>query len=416
MKLLHISDLHLGKSLGDFDLINDQRYILDQILDIADKNSVDAMLIAGDVYDKSVPSEAATRLLNYFLNELTKRDIKTYMISGNHDSDERLNYGSDLFASNEVYISAIFNPEAIKSENNSDKNDSSEISTEKNTDTSEYSNCSLYHRTLADEFGNVNIYLLPFVKASQVRHYFPDEKIENYDDAVRVIIDHARIDRSERNVIVAHQFVAGKGADPEFGGSESVGAINVGLVERIGYERFDGFDYAALGHIHRPQPVGRAEVRYSGSPLKYSLSEVNNSKTAPLITLGEKGDVNIELIPLTPLRDMRHIRGTLKELLSSNDEASKDDFIYATLTDEEIINDAMAIFQQTYPNTVKISYDNSRTRELEKIDIAGVADNKSFDDLISDFYRLVYGCEIGDEEMAVMKMAAREAGVINEAD
>ena len=157
-------------------------------------------------------------------------------------------------------------------------------------------------------------------------------------------------------------------------------------------------------------------MRYSGSPLKYSLSEVNNSKTAPLITLGEKGDVNIELIPLTPLRDMRHIRGTLKELLSSNDEASKDDFIYATLTDEEIINDAMAIFQQTYPNTVKISYDNSRTRELEKIDIAGVADNKSFDDLISDFYRLVYGCEIGDEEMAVMKMAAREAGVINEAD
>lgn len=385
MRLIHLGDLHLGKSLGDFDLIEDQRYILDRILEIVDKNNIDGVLIAGDVYDRAIPSEAATNLLDYFLKSLAERNVKTFMISGNHDSDDRLNYGSSLFAANQIYISAQFKG-------------------------------SLYKQTVNDEFGEVNIYLLPFVKASQVRHFYPEEKIENYDAAVRTILKHTDIDYEKRNVIVAHQFIAGKGTDPELGGSEGAGTLSVGLVEKISYDCFDGFDYAALGHIHSPQSVGREEVRYSGSPLKYSLSEVNNDKSVPMITLGDKGDVKIELLKLRPLRDMRHLKGPIEKLLDKSNISRPEDFIYATLTNEEIINDAMGIMQQVYPNTVRIVYDNSRTRELDRIDITAITQHKSFDELISDFYRKMYSCEISEEELQVMMDTAKEAGVIDETD
>jgi exonuclease SbcD len=172
----------------------------------------------------------------------------------------------------------------------------------------------------------------------------------------------------------------------------------------------------ALGHIHAPQRVGRDAVRYAGSPLKYSLSEVNNEKSVPLVTLGEKGAVKIELIPLKPMRNLRHIRGRLEELLDKTNIRTPEDFIYATLTDEDIVGDAMGIFQQIYPNTVRIDYDNSHTRAVEQVDISGIPENKSFSELIGDFYRLMYHCEISEEEMAVMRMAAQEAGVIDEAD
>ena len=384
MKFLHLGDLHLGKTLFEFDLNEDQRYILDQILCIAEKESVDGVLIAGDVYDKSVPSEAATKLLDYFLNELTKREIKVFMVSGNHDSDERLNYGSTLFASNQIFISAVFDG-------------------------------TLHRQSFADGDTKIDIYMLPFVKASQVRHYFPDEKIESYDDAVRTIIRNTDINKSNKNILVAHQFVSGKGEDPALAGSESVGTLSVGLVEKIGYDCFDDFDYVALGHIHSPQKVGREEIRYAGSPLKYSLSEANNEKSASLITVSAEERVKIELVPLKPLRNVRHIKGTLKELLDKKNVKAPEDFIYATLTDEDIINDAMGIFQQIYPNTVRIDYDNTHTREIEQVDISKIAENKSFPELIGDFYRLMYGCEITEEEMDVMRTAAREAGVINEA-
>ena len=383
MKLLHVGDLHLGKSLGDFDLIRDQRYILDQILEIIKKESVDGILIAGDVYDKAIPSEAATNLLDYFLCSLAKLGARVFMISGNHDSDDRLNFGSNLFEANRIYISAVYDG-------------------------------TLYKQTIRDEFGEADIYLLPFVKASQVRHFFPDAAISSYDDAVRVILEHASIDQERRNVIVAHQFVAGKGGDPALGGSECVGTQSVGLVEKIGYDCFDDFDYVALGHIHSPQRVGRDEVRYSGSPLKYSLSEVNNSKSVPMITLGKKGDIRIDLMPLKPLRDVRHIKGKMEVLLDKKNIVDPEDFIYVTLTDDDMISDAMGIFQQVYPNTIKIDYDNRRTREIEQVDISRIAENKSFSELISDFYRLMYQCEISEEEMDVLRMAAREAGVIDE--
>ena len=385
MKLMHLGDLHLGRSLGDFDLTEDQEYMLDELLKIVDERSVDAVLIAGDVYDKSIPSEAATRMLDFFLSSLAKRNVCTYMISGNHDSDERLNYGSGLFESNSIFISAKYDGR-------------------------------LCRHTLKKDGEEADIWLLPFVKASRVRHFLPDVKIESYDDAVRAIIENEDIDTSRCNILIAHQFVSGKGADPAFGGSESIGTQNVGLVEKVGYDAFDDFDYVALGHIHSPQQVGRKEVRYSGSPLKYSLSEVNNEKSVPIITIGPDKAAYIELVPIKPLRNLRHIKGKIKDLLAASNVTDPEDYIYATLTDEDIINDAMGIFQQTYPYTVKIDYDNSHTREIEQVDISKIAENRSFEELIGDFYRQMYSCEITEEELDIMRSVAREAGVLYEAD
>lgn len=385
MKLLHLGDLHLGKSLGEFDLYEDQKYILDQILSIIREKEIDGVLIAGDVYDRAVPSESAMNLLDYFLKSLADQKVKTFMISGNHDSDDRLGYGSRLFESSHIYIAAQFRG-------------------------------TLYKKTVIDEYGEADFYLLPFVKASQVRHFYPDEKIESYDAAARVILEHAQIDPDKRNIIVAHQFVAGRGADPELGGSEGAGTQSVGLVEKIGWDCFDIFDYAALGHIHSPQSIGRREVRYSGSPLKYSLSEAGNDKSVPVVTLGPKGEVDIELVKLRPMRDMRRLKGPIEKLLDKDNVSRPEDFIYATLTNEELIDDAMGIMQQVYPNTVKIDYDNSRTREVDRVEIAGNLKQKTFDELISDFYSKMYGCAISEEEMQIMKEAAKEAGVIDETD
>ena len=413
MRLLHLGDLHLGKSLGEFDLIEDQRYILDQIMELIQREKVDAVLIAGDVFDKAIPPESAVRALDHFLSELAEAKVSVFMISGNHDSDDRLDFGSSLFAASRIFISSVFDG-------------------------------TMHRHVMTDAYGEVNIYLLPFVKASQVRHFFPDEKIENYEDAVRVILAHTDLDRNARNVLVAHQFVAGriKGGDahafgntgdegkvpladdrevetewldPRLGGSEGASAQTVGLVERIGYDCFDDFDYVALGHIHSPQQVGREQVRYVGSPLKYSLSEADNKKSVPLIEMGKKGEMQISLMKISPMRDLRHLRGPLKKLLDPQNVSAPEDFIYATLTDEDVIPEAMGIIRQTYPNTLRIEYDNAHTRQTAASDISDITGNRSFTELIADFYRQMYGCEISGEEMQLMRQIAGEAGVTNEA-
>lgn len=383
MKFLHLGDLHLGRSLGDFDLIDDQKYILDQIRQIAKDNQVDAFLIAGDVYDKSIPSEAAVRLLNQFLLKLTEEKFKIFMISGNHDSDERLNFGSLLFEDKDLYISAKYEG-------------------------------TLYKRTFTDAYGPVNVFLMPFVKASHVRRYYPEDSIETYDDAVKVLLAHGEIDPAERNIIVAHQFVTGGANDPERSGSESLAVQNVGLVEKIGCDTFDGFDYAALGHIHGGQSIGREQVRYSGSPLKYSTSEADHEKSVPIITIGEKGHTEIELVPLRPMRDLRHLSGPLNTLIKKENVSGQDDYIYVTLTDEEIDPNAMSIFTQYYPNTVRLEYKNSRTQEVDEVDITQITKGRSFGDLVSDFYEQMYGVPISEEEMQLMNEIAGEAGVDHE--
>ena len=384
MKFLHIGDLHIGKSLSDFSLIEDQKFILDSIIDIAENKKADGIFIAGDVYDRAIPSEEAVRLFDYFLRNLSAKQIMTFIISGNHDSDERLNFGSSFFEANNVYICSKFNGK-------------------------------LYKKVLNDKDEKINVYLLPFVKASQVKHYYPDAKIENYEDAVRTIILNEDINQDETNILVAHQFVAGKGSDTLLSGSESFAVQSVGLVEQIGTSCFDCFDYVALGHIHAPQQLGRPTLRYSGSPLKYSLNEVNNDKSVPLIST-ENGNITVELIPLKPKRDLRHIKGKMEQLLDKENIKDPDDFIYVTLTNEDFINDAIGIFRQVYPNVVRIDYDNAHTKEIEDIDITQIGKNRTFDELISDFYRIIYNCDITPEELAIMKDVAKEAGVVNETD
>ena len=385
MIFIHLGDLHLGKTVNDFNMIDDQKYILNTILDIVDERKVDAVLIAGDVYDKPLPSEEAVRLLNYFLSELSLRGCKTFMISGNHDSDERLNFGSSLFEKSNIFITSMFDGK-------------------------------LKSYSMEDEHGKVNIYSLPFVKASWVRHYFPDAQIDNYDDAVKTVLSSQNINFDERNILVAHQFVAGKGSDPERAGSENVSVINVGTVEKIGSDTLNGFDYVALGHIHSPQSVGAENIRYSGSPLKYSLSEINNNKSVPLITLGKKGEMDIELIPLKPKRDMRRIKGNLQILLEKENVSNTEDYIYAVLTDEEPLLGAMDILRQTYPYVMKMEISNSHTKEMSEFDFSKITEDKSFEELIREFYESMYGTSISDEEMELMLKVAGEAGVIDEAD
>ncbi|MDO4473249.1 MAG: exonuclease SbcCD subunit D [Eubacteriales bacterium] len=383
MKLLHLGDLHIGKRLGEFDLIEDQKYILNQVIELAKAESVDAVMLAGDIYDKSIPSENAVSLFDYFLRKLSGEKIQTFVISGNHDSDERLQFGSSLFEKNGVFISAKY--EGI-----------------------------LYKKELQDAYGKINVYLLPFMKASVVRKYFPDEEIVTYDDAVRVVLRQARINEKERNVIVAHQFVAGRGIQPILAGSEGMAVQSVGLVEQIGMDVFDLFDYVALGHIHSPQKIGREEVRYAGSMLKYSFSEVHSDKSVPIVTMKEKGNVIVEQHPLKPLRDLRHLKGKLEVLLKKENISDQDDYIYVTLTDEDPINDAMGIIKQYYPRTVKLDYDNSHTRETMEMDGVKLIENKSFSDLIREFYEMMYGCQMSEEEMKVMREVAGEAGVADE--
>lgn len=385
MKILHLGDLHIGKSVCDFNMIRDQEYMLEQVLDIIEKHGVDAVLMAGDVYDKSIPSEEAVRLLDWFLCRLSERNMETFLISGNHDSDERLQFGSSLFEAHKIHIAAKYDG-------------------------------SVYKRVCRDKFGKVNIYLLPFVKASQVRHFYPEENIASYEDAVRVALAHADIDPSERNILVAHQFVSGRSEEPRLGGSEGAAVVNVGTIEKIGVDCFDDFDYVALGHIHSPQKIGRDTVRYSGSLLKYSLSEADDTKSVPIVTLEEKGSVSVDLIEMRPLRNMRHLKGRIDQLLNPRNITSPDDYIYVTLTDDNPADNAMGIFQQYYPNTMKIVYDNAHTRETGQIDITNITREKTYPELISDFYRMMYGCDISDEELRMMKEVAREAGVTDEAD
>lgn len=385
MKFLHLGDLHIGRSLGDFDLIPDQKYILEQIIGIAKEHSVDAFLLAGDLYDKAIPSESAVRLFDWFLRQLVEEGFGVYAISGNHDSDERLNFGSQMFASHGVYLTAKYDG-------------------------------TLFCHKAVDAYGEINIYLLPFVKASRVRQCFPDETIPDYDAAVRAVLRHADIDPKARNLIVSHQFVAGRHADPALGGSESLAVHQVGLVEKIGIDCFDAFDYAALGHIHSGQKMDREEVRYCGSPLKYSLSEVNNAKSVPIVTLKEKGEVEIALIGLKPLRDLRHIKGTMAQLLSRERVCDTDDYIYATLTDEDPILDAMSVFQQIYPRTIRIDYDNAHTRQMVEIDVFEQTGQRAFPEVLGDFYQMMFGCEISKEELELMCTVAREAGVMHETD
>ena len=368
---MHLADLHLGKSILEQSLIEDQKYILDKILNIVRDMRVDAVLVVGDVYDKAIPSVEAVKLFSEFLSKLYKLSVKVFVISGNHDSKDRLSFGNELFIDNGVYIEGIFDGGLKKYE-------------------------------LEDEFGKVNIYMLPFVKPADVRKYYPNNVIESYHDAIKCIIDNTDIDVSERNIIMVHQFVTASGVDIIRSESES---ISLGGIDNVDVSLFDEFDYVAMGHVHGPQKLIRDVVRYAGSPLKYSFSEVNHRKSVPIIELKEKGNIDIELVSLAPLRDMRIIKGNLEELLSKDysKNINTDDYISAVITDEDYVMDAIGKLRSVYKNILRLEYDNKRTSSYTNIDSnIQEVENISEIDLFSDFYKMQNNIEIDDNKKKIM--------------
>ena len=326
MKWIHLSDLHLGKKLYGFSLIEDQKYILESILRIIDEESVGGVLLAGDIYDKSVPASEAVRLFDWFLTELAERELSVFAVSGNHDSRERLAFGAQIMGRAGIHLSPVFSGR-------------------------------IRPVTVEDEYGAVQVWLMPFLKPADVREFFPEEEISSYDDAIRCVVRSMDIDESERNLLVAHQFVTGAlRSDSE--------DITVGGVDNVDGAIFAPFDYTALGHIHSPQKISGASARYCGSPLKYSFSEANQTKTALILNLKEKGNLEISGVPLSPLRQMREIRGSYMELTSKKnyENPDTDAYLHVTLTDEEEIPDAVGRLRSIYPNIMLLDYDNTRTR------------------------------------------------------
>lgn len=327
MKFLHLADLHLGKRVNGFSMLEDQAHILRQIFAILDGEQPDGVLIAGDVYDKSVPSVEAVELLDGFLTELRARGVPVLLISGNHDSPERLAFGGRVMDSCGIHISPVYDG-------------------------------ALAPVTLHDEFGPVHVWLLPFVKPAHVRRWFPDADIESYTDAVAEAVAHMDIDTAARNVLVTHQFVTGGTRS----GSEE---LSVGGTDNVDSGVFAPFDYVALGHLHGAQHIGRETIRYAGSPLKYSFSEARQHKSVTVVTLGEKGDVQVRTVALTPLRELREIRGSYDELTARSfyeHTTYRSDYLHLILTDEQDVFDAMSRLRTIYPYLMTLDYDNARTR------------------------------------------------------
>lgn len=390
MKLIHLSDLHLGKRVNEFSMLEDQAFILKQILEIADREKPDGVLLAGDLYDKPVPPAEAVGLLDWFLTELSARKIAVFAISGNHDSAERIAFGSRLMGDRGVFLSPVYDGTVEKVE-------------------------------MQDEYGTVCVYLLPFLKPAVVRGVWKHksdresgaehgedaehgentehgedtavDQIRTYDDALRRAVSSIQLDLSKRNLLVSHQFVTGASRCE----SEE---IFVGGLDQIDASIFDDFDYVALGHIHSPQHVGRETVRYCGTPLKYSFSEAGQEKSVTVVELKEKGDVSISTIPLRPLRDLRKIKGTYLEVTSRDfyAQTNTSDYLQITLTDEEDILDGLQKLRIIYPNLMQLEYDNQRTRENQEILQVQAMEEKSELELFEEFYQLQNNQPMSEEQ------------------
>ena len=373
MKVLHVSDLHIGKRVNGISMLDDQRYILRQILDIAEKRQVSVLLIAGDVYDKASPSAEAVTVFDAFLTDAVAAGLRVLVIPGNHDSAERIAYAQGLLEKQGVCLPPVYAGEVERVE-------------------------------LEDEHGPVEFWLLPFLKPGDVRRFFPNEEIgDDYSAALRAVLSACDIDQGKRNVVLSHQLVTAYGTAPDRADDE----IKLGGMDNVDVSVYDAFDYVALGHVHRPQRVGRDTVRYSGSPLKYSFSEARYDKSAALIELGEKkpGDdvgecVSFELITLVPLHDVREVRGTLADVLAMGTahDASQD-YLHITLSDEHPQLDAMAKIHEVFPNAMMLDYDNV-TVLIDRPQTQLTADPDSMDtlDLFSAFYESQVGNPLDDEQ------------------
>ena len=364
MKFIHLSDLHLGKRLGEYNLLEDQAYILSRILEIIDDERPQAALLAGDIYDKSVPSAEAVQLFDGFLYDLARRGLQVFIISGNHDSPERIAFASRLLDARGVHLSPVY---------------SGQVSPV----------------TLEDAYGPLDVYLLPFLKPAHVRRFFPEAEIDSYTDALETAIAQFPLDRTRRNLLVTHQFVTGALR------SESE-EISVGGSDNVDARVFEAFDYVALGHIHSPQNIGSPRIRYCGTPLKYSFSEASQEKSVTLVTLDQPGSLEVRTVPLTPLRDLRELRGRYLELTNraSYENSNREDYLHITLTDEEDIPDGLAKLRVIYPNLMKLDYDNRRTRSGGQLQDPEEGVRQSPLALFEAFYAQQNGQPMGPEQTA----------------
>lgn len=379
MKLLHISDLHIGKRVNEFSMIEDQKYILQQILAIADSQQADGVMIAGDIYDKPVPSAEAVQVFDWFLTALADCGIQVYAVSGNHDSAERIAFGAQLMSGRGVFVSPVYQGETAMF-------------------------------TVQDPYGELCLYLLPFIKPAVVRHALEgvpdmDPKMlpESYQDAVRLAVERMGVDVSKRNILIAHQFVTGAGrCDSE--------EVSVGGLDNVDADVFDAFDYVALGHIHSPQYLKRETVRYCGTPLKYSFSEAEQQKSVTVVELGEKGQVAVSTVPLVPLHDLRRIRGTYLEVTARDfyKDMDTEDYVQITLTDEEDIPDGLQRLRIIYPNLMRLEYDNSRTKQNRYIECAEEIRRKSELELFGEFYELQNNQPMSEEQTAFVTRLIEE--------
>ena len=373
---MHLADLHLGKRVNGFSMMEDQEYLLNRILEIMEEEQPDGLLIAGDVYDKTIPPAEAVRLMDDFLTAVAAKHVPVFLISGNHDSAERVAFGHQLMQGSGIWISPVYDG-------------------------------TIRHHTLEDRWGEVNIYLIPFLRPSVVRSFFPDVEIEDYTDALRTIIEDLQVDTSRRNVVLAHQFVTAAGALPETCDSEQ---LSVGGLDRVDGSVFSPFDYAALGHLHGPQRVGSETIRYAGSPLKYSFSELHQKKSVTVAELRAKGETEIRQIPLQPRREMIELRGTFEEIL---EEARKKgelqtDYYHMILTDETDVVDALSRLREYYPNIMLLDYDNRRTRSQKEVEQLDRVEERTPGELFAALYEQQNGQEMDSDRKEYLDGLIRE--------
>ena len=367
MKLMHLSDLHLGKRVNEYSMLEDQEYILKRIAAIADAEKPDGIIIAGDVYDKSVPSAEAVSLFDDFLFQLARRKLQVFVISGNHDSPERIAFGSRIMDAGGIHMSPVFNG-------------------------------TIEPIQVSDEYGEINFYLLPFVKPAHVRRFNEETEINSYTDAIRCVIEGMNIDTNKRNVLVTHQFVTGASR------SESE-EVSVGGADNVDADVFNGFDYVALGHLHSPQNCGSKHIRYCGTPLKYSFSEAKDHKSVTIVELAEKGKLSYRTIDLVPRHDLVELKGTYEELtLKSFYENTtwQEDYTHITLTDEEDVPDAIGKLRTIYHHLMKLDYDNKRTRSSVSISGDEEAESKTPYELFAEFYELQNNQPMNEEQSSYM--------------
>lgn len=382
MRFLHTADLHIGKRVNEFSMLEDQEYILRQILKTADKEQVEAVLIAGDVYDKQVPSAEAVRLFDWFLTQLNSRKLPVFVIGGNHDSVERLSFGAQIMEESGVYLTQSYDGKVVPVR-------------------------------LEDEYGPVNLWMLPFLKPAMVKRFFPEQDIVTYQDALETVIGNMELNREERNLLIAHQFVTGAVT----GGSEDSVEVFVGGVENVDASVFADFDYVALGHIHRAQSAGGEQIRYSGTPLKYSFSEIWHEKSVTIAELKEKGSLTVHQEPLKPLHDMREIRGSYEELVLRENYQGTDleDYLHVILTDENDIPDVIGRLRSIYPNIMKLDYDNQRTRRNQELMKEEAAVEQSPMELLGQFFLQQNNQEMSPEQTeyarTLMETIRKEEGV-----